>query len=60
MWDRKKPESLINPFKPEPINPDKRYVRCANCGKAIPEKLILNHYKFCAIATPPSEQPFRD
>ncbi len=60
MFGKKNPEDLIHPFKPQELKEDKRYVQCANCGKAIPELQIMTHYKFCAMVTPPAFQPFRE
>jgi hypothetical protein len=52
-----------SPWKPKgalkPLDPNKRYVMCSNCGLAIEERYIMNHYKFCAMTTPPSDQPYR-
>ncbi len=33
---------------------------CPNCGEEMPEYLSLKHYMFCAISTPPQNQPFRN
>ncbi len=60
MFGKKNPEDLIHPFRPQKLDSNKRYVQCANCGKAIPEHLILHHYKFCAVSVPPAFQPFRE
>ena len=50
-------------WKPRPaqvLNPNKQYVICSNCGLFIESHLIAHHYKFCAMTTPPSDQPYRN